>query len=238
MASGIQPLPSTVTKSEAAYASLREAIARGVLRPGQRLVLDELAGRLGISVGPVREATRRLEAEGLVSSTPHVGPTVREAAPAELVADYRILSALSGLAARLATPRLSGRDHEAIARHIEAIEENVAAGRSRGADEHNLRLHDRINRACGIKRLRTQIMDLWTFSIRRHHLLFGLVPGRAETANQEHRDILEALVARDALRAASLMREHLWHSADGFARHFGVTEPAMTEADEGGRERR
>ncbi len=230
MAIPLQPIATPATKSEAAYAALKEAIAQRILLPGRRLVLDEVARELGVSVGPVREATRRLEAEGLITHTPHVGPTVTEATPAELIADYRILSALSGLAARLATAMLTDSDHAAIERHIDGIDEAVAKQRSSDADEHNLQLHDRINRASGIERLRLQIMNLWTFSIRRHRLMFGLVPGRAAEANDEHRAILRSLRERDALAAEQLMREHLWHSADGFAQHFGLGGTQHDEA--------
>ena len=65
-----------VTKQQYVYATLRDAIILCELRPGERLVIDDLARRLDISIIPVREALRQLEAEGLVLNVAHVGATV------------------------------------------------------------------------------------------------------------------------------------------------------------------
>jgi len=224
MISPLTPIATPVTKSEAAHAAIKEAILSRAIAPGQRLVIGKVARQLGTSLGPVREAVRRLESEGLVTITPHIGPVVTRATPEDLVANYRILAVLAGLAARLATPNLTPDDYEAVEQFIEAIDRDVREGRAGDADDHNLALHDRINRACGVERLRHMIMDLWTFSIRRHQLFFGLVPGRAQTANQEHREILAALRTRDPAVAERTMRKHTWHSADVFARYFRLEQ--------------
>jgi DNA-binding GntR family transcriptional regulator len=216
------------TRAETVYAALKRAIIEGNLAPGQRLVIDEIARGSGVSTIPVREALRRLEAEGLVHNVPHVGVTVTQASPAELVGNYQILAVLSGLAARLAVANLSEADFAEIQEHIEAIDRCIREDRLREADTHNLALHDVINRSCGLDRLRCMIADLWHHSINRHRLFFGLVPGRAMAANEEHRGILAALQARDASAADRLMCEHLWHSADNFERFFREHPVATT----------
>ena len=77
------------------------------------------------------------------------------------------------------------------------------------------------------------IVDLWHLSIQRHRLFFGLVPGRAQRANDEHRTLLTVLRTRDPDAAERTMREHLWHSAVAFERHFNLSgehgEPAGSE---------
>ena len=214
-------IPST--RAEAIYSTLKEGIVNGSLRPGQKLVIDEIARTTGISQSPVREALRRLEAERLVRNIPHVGVMVTEASPRELVDDYRILAVLSGLATRLATPILTEVDLAEIENFIDRIDGCVREGRLEDGNALNLGLHDVIYRACGSERLRSMIVDLWELSIHRHRLFFGLVPGRARSANDEHRTLVAALRTRDPDAAERVMREHLWHSAEGFERHFQQT---------------
>ena len=87
------------------YRSLREAILAGAHPPGARLKLSALAGDLGVSTTPVREAISRLEKVGLVEVVPYVGPQVRAVTPTEAADLYDVRMALEGLAARLAAER-------------------------------------------------------------------------------------------------------------------------------------
>jgi DNA-binding GntR family transcriptional regulator len=212
-----------LTRAEAIYSDLRERIVNGTLSPGQKLVIDEIARVTGLSQSPVREALRRLEAEGLVRNVPHVGVMVTEATPRELVDDYRIVAVLSGLATRLAAPLLSELDLAQMQALVNQMDACIAEGRLQDGNALNLELHDVIYRTCGSERLRSMIVDLWQLSIHRHRLVFGLVPGRAQQANDEHRALLTALRTRDPDAADRMMREHLWHAAEAFERHFGLS---------------
>ena len=211
-------LPST--RTQAVYAELKRQIVEGTLPPGARLVIDELARVMGISQSPIREALKRLESERLVSSVPYVGAVVAASSPEELVGEYRMLAVLSGLAARLATPRLTDADFDAIEALIGQIHACTDEGRFEEATVYNNRLHTVINRACGLERLRAQIRELWEYSIQRHSMYYGVGTLRAVAANEEHRTILQALRARDADVAESLIRAHFWSAADLFAAHI------------------
>jgi DNA-binding GntR family transcriptional regulator len=81
------------TKQEYVYQSLRGAIMRGELPPGQRLVIDDIARRLAVSAIPIREALQSLQAEGLVVSAPHVGATVASISQDEV---HEVFSIMEG----------------------------------------------------------------------------------------------------------------------------------------------
>ena len=98
------------TKNVLLYEKLRQKIVKGTLKPGQRLVMAEIAKSFGASETPVREAIRRLESEGYVSFTPHAGAVVTRTDERELSEIYLIRIALEALATRLAVPFLTARD--------------------------------------------------------------------------------------------------------------------------------
>ncbi len=97
-----------VTKQQYVYETLREAIIRCELPPGERLVIDELARRLDISIIPVREALRLLESEGLVFSVAHVGATVAPISRHSIVEVFTLLEGLETVSARAAALAAAG----------------------------------------------------------------------------------------------------------------------------------
>src|SRR3978361_748452 len=101
------------TMAEFALEELREAIIMGELRPGTPLRLDELARSLGMSISPIREAVRQLEALGLAKHVPHQGARVLDSAVAELRALFQVRLTLESLAVRKAAARLTPEAAEA-----------------------------------------------------------------------------------------------------------------------------
>ncbi|NUP75502.1 MAG: GntR family transcriptional regulator, partial [Sinomonas sp.] len=98
------PAPPALSKSQLAYEWLHERIVSGSLAPGARLVLAQVAGELDVSVVPVREAVRRLEAEGLVTFEKNVGATVAGIDPVEYLYTMQTLSLVEGAATALSAP--------------------------------------------------------------------------------------------------------------------------------------
>lgn len=94
------------TKTEVVHERIREEIIAGKIKPGQRLVISDLAKDFGHSEIPVREAIRQLESEGMVQVTPHVGAVVREINEKEFLEIYIIRIELEVLATRLAVPHI------------------------------------------------------------------------------------------------------------------------------------
>jgi DNA-binding GntR family transcriptional regulator len=100
----------TASKSQLAYEWLHEQIVAGALEPGARLVLSQVADKLDVSVVPVREAVRRLEAEGLVTFERNIGATVAGIDPTEYLYTMQTLSLVEGAATALSAPSITPED--------------------------------------------------------------------------------------------------------------------------------
>lgn len=109
------------TYSEIAYDLLRGEILRGDLRPGDRLVEQDLAGRFGMSQGPIREALSRLEAQGLILSLRHRGSFVSEISEDEARDIYAVRRHLEKYAVTLALPRMTDSDIDDLRGRIDGI---------------------------------------------------------------------------------------------------------------------
>jgi len=191
-----------ISKSDLVTDALRELITDRQLSPGTPLRQRDLAEQFDVSYTPVREALRRLEAEGLVARDVHRGATVAGTEPEELAENYRILAALEALAGTLAVPKISDGD---IA-EVEDLYQQVAAcdpGDERLA-ELNRRFHFRIYECARSPMLLLLMRLLW------RSFPAGPQAGRphAESVRQ-HAQLIEALKRRDEDRVAAVIREHV-----------------------------
>ena len=184
--------------------ALAERIISGMLMPGERLRQDHIAEEFGASHVPVREAFRRLEAQGLVVSEPRRGVRVAGFSLEEVreVADMR--AALEALALRNAAPHLT----KAI---LDQAEEANKAG-DKAADvqaweEANRSFHRIILTPCGMPRLLKAIDDLQTASAR--FLFSGWRAEWEAPTDRDHRAILNALRAGETEMAASVLARHV-----------------------------
>ena len=200
-----------LSKVDLAYQAIRQQIVQGTLRPGERLLIQNLAQQLGTSAGPVRESFRRLEAEGLVIIQPHVGATVAPVDLDDMWHSILMLSALGGLATRLAADAEQGlgeADLTRLAELVARMDECIAS--SRLAEFHTLNhdFHAIIYNAAQSRRLASVIENLFqTVGIVSH--VFENLENYAVRSNDEHKAILEALTARDAAGAEARMRAHI-----------------------------
>src|ERR1044071_395065 len=103
------------TKGEFVYRTLRDAIVKCELRPGERLVIDDLARRLEVSSIPVREALQLLQSEGLALMVPHVGATVAPLGRDSLAEVFAVMEGLESVAARAAAQRAGEEDLQGLA---------------------------------------------------------------------------------------------------------------------------
>ena len=101
---------SALTKQERIYGAIRERILSGAYGPGYRLVIDQLAAEFGVSALPVREAIRRLEAEGLAIYRPNAGAQRRPGRPRRVRRRDDVLAVLEGMRPRSPRRRSGGRD--------------------------------------------------------------------------------------------------------------------------------
>ena len=191
-----------------AYAALHAAIVAGELSPGERLIEEELAERLGHSRGAVRGAILRLGHEGLAVRERNRGARVRRFTREEAVEILEARAALESLAAGHAALRRSDEE----ARELRGLVEEMARLHHDGAllamSETNAVLHRRILEISGHQvaldicaRLHTQLV--------RFQFRTVLAPGRPQRSLAEHGRIVDAIAARDRAGAEAAMREHL-----------------------------
>jgi DNA-binding GntR family transcriptional regulator len=184
---------------------LGERIVAGTLKPGERLRQDTVAAEFGASHVPVREAFRRLEAQGLVVSLPRRGVRV---APldAETIREVTAMrAALEVLAVRHAAPHVTQESLDAADR---AIAETEASQDIAVWEAANRRFHRALAECSGMPRLLSAIDDLHAASSR---FLFATWRERDWQArsDDEHRRILEAFQRGDGDEAAALLERHI-----------------------------
>jgi DNA-binding GntR family transcriptional regulator len=191
-----------------AYTALHAAIVGGELSPGERLVEEELAQRLGLSRGAVRGAILQLGHEGLVVRQRNRGARVRRFTTAEAVEILEARAALESLAAGYAALRRS----DAEARELEALVAEMARLHEEGAllamSERNAVLHRRILEISGHEVARDICARLHS-QVVRYQFRTVLAPGRSTRSLSEHGRIVAAIAAGDRSAAEAAMREHL-----------------------------
>ncbi len=196
------------TLTERVYYSLREDILSNRLPPDTPLQEVNIAAALEVSRGPVREAFRRLEAEGLISLIPRRGAVVRSLSQEEFLDAYRVREALEVLAIRLATTRLENDQlerleslHQQMLQH--AAREEVEAFFDANADFHALFVEH-----AGNLKLQDVYFPLVN-QMHRYRMRSLSLRGGMQRSCAEHQAILDAVRTKDAERAAHLLSEHI-----------------------------
>jgi DNA-binding GntR family transcriptional regulator len=213
--------------------SIRARVLSGEIAVGSRLPQERLASEFGVSRTPIREALRKLQADGVVELQPNRGAIVRGATAREIREAYEVRAELEGLAAELAATRIGDAQleelHEAQRLFGDAITTLVADGVGEaGADDANgewTRANDLFHRviqeAAGNQRLMQIVQDVhrafprgltWSALRRSSRLL--------EQNVEEHHAILAAIEQRDAEKARRAMVAHVRHAGDLVAHHF------------------
>lgn len=198
------------TKAEHAAHALRDAIANGEIRPGERIRAEEFAEKLGLSATPVREAIRQLEAEGILESNPHRGAYVTRVSRRDFVEVYRMRGALESLAVHMVIERLTPDDRAELADKLDKVQATFRRESERGnelkARQANKDFHFGLYSAVAGTRLLASIMNLW--AVFPFDTLM-LVPGRTKLAADEHDEILQAIRDGKPKAAAEAMRRHI-----------------------------
>lgn len=187
---------------------LREAIFDGVLQPSTWLREKELAQELSVSRTPVRDALRRLAAEGLVTIVVNQGAMVASMTIEDILEVYAVRENLEGLAAGLAARRRSPEDLERLEEALELMGRSIADGRTSELASLNLAFH-KVIREAAANRLLERFLGQVEHAVRRFGTTTFQVPGRAEEAVEEHGRIVEAIAAGDAEEAERLALDHM-----------------------------
>lgn len=197
-----QPL----TAEEEAYNFLLEAICCGRYRKGDRLIAEDIAGEIGMSRMPVREAFRRLDAQGLVTLRPNRGAIVSGLDIDQLQEVFEMRSALEGLAMRLAVPNIGERQLAALERLLDEMDDY----RDESAEwvSRHRKFHEYLCSLSARPRLLKQISALYSLIEAPMRLWLQHVE-KPLSAREEHAVILDAIRAGDAERAEAVVREHI-----------------------------
>jgi DNA-binding GntR family transcriptional regulator len=187
--------------------ALRRAIVAGELRPGQKVLQEELSQALGVSIAPLREALRALEQEGQVTYIPRRGYSVTELRIGDLEEIYALRQILEERAARHALPLL---DEDAIAR-IELFagdcEQAALAGEIAAELEANRGFHFAVLDAPGHAHTMRLIRLLWD-STEAYRALYYNSADERERAAEAHERIIAAIRRRDANRLVKELDAH------------------------------
>jgi len=208
------------TVQEAVVERLRHLILSGQLRPGQRLVQDELASRLGVSRTPIREALQNLAHEGLVTLSSYKGASVAPFSLADLTEVYTIRCALESHATYLAAQRIGEQDLAGLADLLQAM---ALAFQRKDLDrllQAHGQFHASIYAAAGSPRLCELTLKYLGLADVYQRMALSLGRG-AKDPVVEHQDLLCTLQQHDAEAAGRLMRSHLEATASELLELFG-----------------
>ncbi|MCH8559137.1 GntR family transcriptional regulator [Nesterenkonia sp. LB17] len=206
-----------ISKSELTYDWIRERIVGREFNPGYRLVLGAIAKELGISVVPVREAVRRLEAEGLIEFERNVGARVAMVNQDEYIDTMQTLGVLEGAATALALPLMLDAD---LAR-AQAINDSMRAMLEDFDPVAFTSLNEKFHRALFQRCPNPHISELadrgWNRMSGLRSSTFAFVPDRAPRSVQEHDDILR-LIRENAepLEIEMAVRQHKWRTVEAY----------------------
>jgi DNA-binding GntR family transcriptional regulator len=205
---------------------LKQQILEGRLVPGQRLISRDLIEELGISRGSLREAFRRLVADGLVDLIPNRGAVVRHLSVDEIANLYQVREALEGFAARRAAEVIDEGDNRA--RFTEVLE------RGRRHFTHpdfqafvvdNRQFHRIIVDMCNNPQL-SELIDRYQLPVFMIQLRQRIgVDAIVRNSLAEHEAIAAGILAGDPDAASKAMQQHLWHSADALVKLPALKPP-------------
>jgi DNA-binding GntR family transcriptional regulator len=202
------------TKADHAYYHLRIEIARGALPAGEPINQEELARTMGISVTPLREALRRLAAEGFIVLAAHRDARVAPLSAEEAQNLRELRVPLESLAAGLAAERITEPQRtelQTLAAQLQPLDEHAT---EQALDAHRA-FHAAIWMAAGNPPLYTTLDLLWDRAdrYRRHSLDEIRGSGAMRSADfQQHFELLDLILAGDREAAAELMRRHVEES--------------------------
>lgn len=198
------------------FQTLRQAILKGQLEPGERLMEIQLANRLGVSRTPIREAMRKLELEGLVVMVPRKGAEVASITEQDLFDVLEVRRSLECLAAGLACERMNGEILEELKKAMDEFKSLAGSKDLAELTDSDIQFHEQIYHATGNKRL-VQLLN----NLREQMYRYRLEYLKDETTHQklveEHEKIYEALRTGNKKLAEEALTEHIDNQAKAVA---------------------
>jgi DNA-binding GntR family transcriptional regulator len=208
------------TKRDHVVEQLRELIASGEFPRGTRIPQDALAARFEMSITPVREALRQLEAEGLIVCEPHRGVRVASMDILQVKADYVVRRLVEPYAMARACRRVSRKDLDQAREILCDMTSAFESGSLGDVDNLNRQFHFFFYARSGIPELTFHIENLW---LGFPWDVLKVIPGRVESSLGEHEDMLKAMEAGDIEEVQNRTGSHLQESYLALARHLNYS---------------
>lgn len=205
------------------FNTLRKAILRGELKPGERLMEIHLANRLGVSRTPIREAIRKLELEGLVTMIPRRGAEVARITEKNLKDVLEVRRALDALTVELASDRITPEEMEALKEASLQFEEAIKLKNVTAIARADVKFHDIIVRAAGNDRL-TQLINNLAEQMYRYRFEYIKDENQHPTIVEEHRVIYESILKKDKKTAAMAVKTHIDNQENSIIHQIRIEE--------------
>ncbi len=190
------------------FNTLRQAILRGELKPGERLMEIQLANKLGVSRTPIREAIRKLELEGLVLMIPRRGAEVAEITEKSLRDVLEVRGALEELAVKLACQKITDAQIQELRAAEKEFEMALSSGDVTMYAEADVKFHDVIYHATDNQRLIQLLFNLRE-QMYRYRVEYLKREEAHETLLVEHKKIIETIANRDMDAAVDAVCQHI-----------------------------
>ncbi|MCM1283061.1 MAG: GntR family transcriptional regulator [Muribaculaceae bacterium] len=194
------------------FHTLREAILRGDLKPGERLMELQLASKLGVSRTPIREAIRMLEQEGLAVTMPRRGAEVAKMTLKDMEDVLEIREVLDELAVKSACARITAEQLQRLSVVNQQFESSTGTGDVKMIAEADETFHDVIYEATGNPKLVAMLNNLRE-QMYRYRIEYVKDPRNYPVLIREHEAILQGLKDRDVEQSVSAMQEHVTNQA-------------------------
>ncbi|MFV0464997.1 MAG: GntR family transcriptional regulator [Lachnospiraceae bacterium] len=194
------------------FQTLREAILKGELQPGERLMELQLASKLGVSRTPIREAIRMLQQEGLAVTIPRRGAEVAKMTEKDMEDVLQIRETLDILAAQLAADNINKSQLEELSEAVQVFETATQTGNVREIAVTDVAFHDIIYKATGNPKLVVMLNNLRE-QIYRYRVEYLKDHRNYPMLIDEHRKIYDALQKRDKEAVSKAMKDHVGNQA-------------------------
>jgi len=191
------------------FDALKDAILKGRLKPGERLMEVQLAEEMGVSRTPVREAIRKLELEGLVVMVPRKGAYVSGLTLKDAAEVFEIRGSLEGLAAALAAERITEEEVKCLDRILIEISKASEKGDAETIIQKDMEFHQILFSASRNERL-AQIINNLKEQIDRFRIQSFTNPARVKNVVTEHKAIIDAIKQGNAESAEKLAKAHIY----------------------------
>ncbi len=194
------------------FNTLREAILRGDLKPGERLMELQLAAKLGVSRTPIREAIRMLEQEGLAVTVPRKGAEVAKMTEKDMEDVLQVREVLDELAANIAYKQITKEELESLVAAMHEFEASTKTGDIKRIAETDMKFHDIIYHATRNPKL-VNILSNLREQMYRYRVEYLKDDKTYPTLVKEHKEIVEGFLKKNKKQVAESMRVHVVNQA-------------------------